>query len=380
MLCRQWGTRQGNRERRAAALIAAVVTFVVVPSAAGVPGDPTPPVVTPQISLGTLGTNGWYRTNVTVNWLVVDPESVILSTNGCNVTTLTADTAGTKLTCSATSDGGEATVSKTIALDKTAPAVAAAPSRAPDANGWYNHALSVAFSGTDATAGIAGCSSAGYSGPDSAGASVVGTCTDLAGNVGTASFPFEYDSTPPAVSKVAAKAGNRKIDLSWSASADTQNVEVTRTPGAAGAATSTIYRGPAVSYRDTGLRIGKGYRYAVTAFDQAANTASKTLTVTATGALLSPVPGAKVSSAPVLVWTPVKGARYYNLQLVRGRKILSVWPKQTHFRLPRSWVFQGHRYRLHRGVYHWYVWPGFGKFSANRYGSMLGGSTFFLSG
>jgi hypothetical protein len=141
-----------------------------------------------------------------------------------------------------------------------------------------------------------------------------------------------------------------------------------------------IYRGPAVSYRDTGLKIGKGYRYAVTAFDQAANTASKTVTVTATGALLSPVPGERVASRPVLVWTPIKGARYYNLQLVRGRKILSVWPTNTHFRLPRSWVFQGHRYRLHRGVYHWYVWPGFGKFSANRYGSMLGGSTFFLSG
>ena len=68
MLCRQWETRQGNWVRRAAVLIAALVTFVVVPSAAGVPGDPTPPVVTPQISSGTLGTNGWYTTNVTVNW------------------------------------------------------------------------------------------------------------------------------------------------------------------------------------------------------------------------------------------------------------------------------------------------------------------------
>jgi hypothetical protein len=374
MLCRQWGTRQGNWERRAAALIAALVTFVVVPSAAGNAADVT---VTLTI-YGTAGANGWYTSNVTVNWTVTGAAT----STGCDATTLTADTPGQKLTCSASNIDGtsEVTQSHTFKIDKTPPGVAAAPSRAPDANGWYNHALSVAFSGTDATAGIAGCSSAAYSGPDSATASVAGSCTDLAGNVGTASLPFAYDATPPAVTKVAAKAGNRKIDLSWSASADTQKVEVTRTPGAAGAATTTIYRGPAVSYRDTGLRIGKGYQYAVTAFDQAANTASKTLTVTATGALLSPVPGAKVSSAPVLVWAPVKGARYYNIQLVRGRKILSVWPTKTHFRLPRSWVFQGHRYRLHRGVYHWYVWPGFGKFSANRYGSMLGGSTFFLSG
>jgi hypothetical protein len=118
----------------------------------------------------------------------------------------------------------------------------------------------------------------------------------------------------------------------------------------------------------------------VTAFDQAANSASKTLTVKATGALLSPPPGGRVAGPPVLVWTPVKGAHYYNLQLVRGRKILSVWPTKTHFRLPRSWVFEGHRYRLHRGVYRWYIWPGFGKFSANRYGSVLGGSSFVLSG
>jgi len=374
MLCRQWGTRQGNWGRRVAVLIAAVATFVVVPSAAGNAADVT---VTLTI-YGTAGANGWYTSNVTVNWTVTGAAT----STGCDAKTLTSDTPGFKLTCSATNIDGtsEVTQSHTFKIDKTPPGMAAAPNRPPDANGWYNHALSVAFSGTDATAGIAGCSSAGYSGPDSAGASVVGSCTDLAGNVGTASFPFEYDATPPAVSKVAAKAGNRRIDLSWSASADTQNVEVTRTPGAAGTATSTIYRGPAVRYRDTGLRIGKGYRYAVTAFDQAANTASRTLTVTATGALLSPVPGERVASRPVLVWTPVKGARYYNLQLVRGRKILSVWPTNTHFRLPRSWVFQGHRYRLHRGVYHWYVWPGFGKFSANRYGSMLGGSTFFLSG
>jgi hypothetical protein len=374
MLCRQWGTRQGNWGRRAAVLIAALATFVVVPSAAGNAADVT---VTLTI-YGTLGANGWYTSNVTVNWTVTGAAS----STGCDATTLTSDTPGQKLTCSASNIDGtsEVTQSHTFRIDKTPPSVGAAPSRPPDANGWYNHALSVAFSGTDATAGIAGCSSAGYAGPDSGSASVAGSCTDLAGNVGTASFPFEYDATPPAVSKVAAKAGNRKIDLSWTASADTQNVEVTRTPGAAGAATSTIYRGPAARYRDTGLRIGKGYRYAVTAFDQAANTASKTVTVTATGALLSPVPGERVASRPVLAWTPVKGARYYNVQLVRGRKILSVWPTTTHFRLPRSWVFQGHRYRLHRGVYHWYVWPGFGKFSANRYGSMLGGSTFFLSG
>jgi len=71
--------------------------LLVVPSAGAVPGDPTPPVVTPVI-VGTLGSNGWYTSNVTVNWKVEDPESLILSSTGCGATTLTTDTAGTKLT------------------------------------------------------------------------------------------------------------------------------------------------------------------------------------------------------------------------------------------------------------------------------------------
>ena len=72
--------------RHAAALLFAVGALLLTPGAAGlpnVPGDPTPPVVTPVIT-GTLGLNGWYTTNVTVNWSVDGPESIILSTTGCN--------------------------------------------------------------------------------------------------------------------------------------------------------------------------------------------------------------------------------------------------------------------------------------------------------
>jgi hypothetical protein len=133
-----------------------------------------------------------------------------------------------------------------------------------------------------------------------------------------------------------------------------------------------------MSYRDAGLSAGKDYRYAVTASDEAGNTASATIAITATGPLLSPPPGAKVDKPPVLVWAPVKRAHYYNLQVVRGSKILSVWPRHSHFRVPRSWVFQGHRYRLRTGTYRWYVWPGFGQFSAARYGHSLGVSSFVV--
>ena len=111
----------------------------------------------------------------------------------------------------------------TIKIDKTAPAVHAVPSRPPDANGWYNHPVAVSFAGSDATSGLAGgCSSTTYSGPDNGNASVAGTCTDNAGNVGHAAYGLAYDATPPTLAKVTAKHGDRSVLLGWKASPDTQ--------------------------------------------------------------------------------------------------------------------------------------------------------------
>ena len=344
---------------------------LIVPSIAA--GDTT---VAPSIR-GTAGANGWYRSKVTVNWVI---QPLPDSSSGCDAFTLTGDTRGTTRTCSAT--WGSTTISHaiTIKIDQTAPSAKGAPSRPPDANGWYNQPLTVAFSGGDATSGVAGCSSAGYSGPDNAAASVAGTCTDYAGNVGRGALAFKYDATPPKLRKVRLKHFNRSVQLSWAASPDTQLTEVQRSSTARGAKTATVYRGPAKKFRDRHLRVGAKYRYTVIAFDQAANSATRKLTAVATGPLVSPVPGARVKSAPRLRWTPVKGATYYNVQMIRGKKILSAWPTKAQLKLPRSWVYRGHRYRLHRGLYQWYVWPGFGLFSAGHFGDRLGGSSFVFAG
>jgi hypothetical protein len=192
--------------RLAAFLLLASAALMLTSSAPGlpsVPGDPTPPVVTPVIS-GTLGTNGWYVTNTTVAWSITDPESIILSTSGCDTRTFAADTGGVSLTCSATSDGGTATIEKAFKVDKTAPDASATPSRHADANGWYNHALTVDFAGTDATSGLQSCSpSQTYGGPDSGSATVSGTCRDLAGNAAPAALALRYDQTPPSASPTA---------------------------------------------------------------------------------------------------------------------------------------------------------------------------------
>lgn len=77
------------------------------------PADTTAPDIQANID-GTLGEKGWYTSNVTVSWTVTDPESTVNSTSGCGTSTVTADTAGTTFTCSATSTGGTAEKSVTI--------------------------------------------------------------------------------------------------------------------------------------------------------------------------------------------------------------------------------------------------------------------------
>ena len=44
--------------------------------------DPTPPVITPNVT-GSMGSGGWYRSDVGVGWSVADPESAILTAIGC---------------------------------------------------------------------------------------------------------------------------------------------------------------------------------------------------------------------------------------------------------------------------------------------------------
>ena len=65
-----------------------------------------------------------------------------------------------------------------LKYDATAPAVTGGhAARGPDAGGWYNRAVPIAFSGTDATSGVDACTDVTYGGPDSATATVPGTCT-----------------------------------------------------------------------------------------------------------------------------------------------------------------------------------------------------------
>jgi hypothetical protein len=84
------------------------------------PADTTPPEIRVRVT-GDKGKDGWYISPVKVEWSVTDPESEILSTSGCETVTLKEDTRGEVLTCTAASEGGEASRSVKIKIDQTDP-------------------------------------------------------------------------------------------------------------------------------------------------------------------------------------------------------------------------------------------------------------------
>ena len=87
-----------------------------------------------------------------------------------------------------------------LKIDKTAPVTTVATTTAPNgANGWFITApVTVHTQGTDAISGIASCTSPDQLvTTDTAGTTLFGTCTDMAGNSSTSSTVVKLDTTDP---------------------------------------------------------------------------------------------------------------------------------------------------------------------------------------
>jgi hypothetical protein len=161
-------------------------------------GDSTPPVVTPTVS-GTMGSNGWYTSNVSVTWSVTDGESAITAKSGCDTASVASDTSGTTITCSATSSGGTTTKSVIIKRDATRP-TAAITSPAAGATYTLNQSVTASYACSDPLSGIASCTGTTLNGLG-INTSSTGTktftvnATDLAGNTTSASVSYTVSNS-----------------------------------------------------------------------------------------------------------------------------------------------------------------------------------------
>jgi hypothetical protein len=321
----------------------------------------------------------WYTSPVSVVWNISGTPAQTPS--GCQDAVYNTDQV-TPLACAVSWLGGATTtLSFTLHVELSTPTATATPDRPPDVNGWYNHPVAVSLAGT-AFSGIASCTPVQtYGGPATSSTALAGTCTDNAGKVANASFPFRYDATPPGLT-VTSEPADRLAGLSWHASAGPAPlawVQVTRKPGLKRAASSVLYTGDAqTGYQDHQVRNGTSYTYMITAADQAGNVTQRTVKIRPGVRLLAPASGARLKNPPTLRWTAIPTASYYNVQLFRGSKILSAWPTRASLKLARSWSFGGRRHRLAPGRYHWYVWPGYGPQRNAHYGHAVGNATFVI--
>jgi len=154
-----------------------------VVTTAAVPSDLTPPVigstVTPTVPDGS---NGWDTGNVSLAWIVTEPEAPgSLVNTGCDEKSITSDQPATTYSCAATSDGGSAgPVDRTIKRDASAPTV---PMTCP---------VGAILKGSTATAGWTASDPANGSGLATASGGVVALDTATVGNK-TATAPQARD-------------------------------------------------------------------------------------------------------------------------------------------------------------------------------------------
>jgi len=166
--------------------------------------DPSAPSLSSTLNPASPdGSNGWYKSDVTLTWTVGETESPSsLAKTGCVDQNITADQAEATYSCSATSAGGSASpIDVKIKRDATPPTINASWSPAANAAGWNKADVTVTFGGSDALSGLASssCTAAVTITTETNGQSVPGNCADNAGNVGSTTATVKLDKTVPTI-------------------------------------------------------------------------------------------------------------------------------------------------------------------------------------
>jgi hypothetical protein len=204
--------------------------------------------------------------------------------------------------------------------------------------------------------------------------------TNGIGNVSQSNYAWTVDTTGPAtVASFSARGGDRRVRLAWRKPTDLDysRVRIWRKRVGVAGWRLVAERSTAVSFTDRNVANQARYRYLIRSVDRAGNRSPAVEASARPSAVFSPQYDALLRSPPLVDWRSVRNASYYNMQLWRnGRKILSVWPLVSRYRLRSAWTFHGRRYSLASGRVTVYVWPGFGAKAAVRYGPLLGSTSF----
>ena len=185
------------------------------------PSDTTPPTVTGSIAPAP-NSKGWNNSTVTITWSGTDTESGIKS---CDAPTIYSgpDTSGINETGHCTDNAGNIGAGNvTIHYDATKPIITGAPTTAPNTNGWYRNNVTVNFTATDATSGIATITPDVMISTEGKNQNVTGTAIDNAGNVANFTVSgINIDKIPPTVSATPSRLPdhngwyNHPVVISW---------------------------------------------------------------------------------------------------------------------------------------------------------------------
>jgi hypothetical protein len=172
--------------------------------------DNTPPTTTISLS-GTLGNNGWYKSDVQVTLTATDNEGgtgvakTEYSFDGTSWNTysapFTVSTEGTTTVYYRSIDklgNVEATKTETVKIDKTPPTISGAATTSPNADGWYNTDVVVHFTASDSLSGIGTLTPDTTIATEGSNQSETGTATDVAGNSASITVDnINIDKTEP---------------------------------------------------------------------------------------------------------------------------------------------------------------------------------------
>ena len=185
--------------------------------------DPSAPTIGSALSPSTPdGDNGWYVSDVSLDWTVADLQSPFsLVKTGCVDQDITADQSATTYSCSAASAGGATgPLSFTVKRDATAPGIVrdtdADSCSTPGDDGWCRGTQTAGFNASDARSGLENGEPSpwAFTKSTSADGSAVsissGTVKDMAGNTSDAvdAGPFKIDSVKPTISGAATPSPN----------------------------------------------------------------------------------------------------------------------------------------------------------------------------